>query len=314
MTRGIGSWDAISGRSLVIVNSPPEHGEAVAGVLRALQSRAADGLSIIAPRSWRPLLLDLGCDGDEVLYAVREDGQDYELNFFLEQLGTLHWILSRQFSCVIGTAPHSLYNEEVKDTLEQRVALFLGRGTFVAHAWPKPFLYFLELADLILRFDRSRVTREYGAVTRALIADLHRAWLDGGRPAQADGAIAAHDEVIAAHLGPLMARDERSGEPSDVVSLAAVAGFIDYAERVLHPAVALRDERLRELEETQRQQRQLIEHLSGEVTRRDAINAAITEERRQAVLERDAIIDRLRGELEHVTRGWRKLLAGRARI
>ena len=293
MTRGISSWEAISGRSLVIVNSPPEQGDAVAGVLGALQSRTANGLSIIAPQSWRPQLLELGFDGDEVLYAASDDGQDYELNFFLEQLGTLHWILSRQFACVIGTAPHSFYNEEVKDTLEQRVALFLGRGTFVAHAWPKPYVYFLELADLILRFDRARVTGEYGAVTRALIADLHRAWLDGGRPAHADGAIAAQDDVVANHLGPLMAHDEGTGEPSDVVSLAAVAGFVDYAEHVLHPAVALRDERLRELEEMLR---------------------AITDERRQAVLERDAIIDRLRGELEHVTRGWRKLLVGRPRV
>lgn len=316
----------MAGRTLVAVNSPPDRPEELAAVLERLDRAAASDVHVIAPLPWRAWLDARGWPADRVLFAADSAGRPIELNFFLEQLDALHWIVAREFAVVVCTAPHSLYNDEIKDTLERRVALFLGAGRFVTHTLPQPYVYVLELADLLRRLDRDRRSAAYAATAGALMADLHAKWIAAGRPERADPATPPVDAVLAKHLGPLMAFDESSvPEGAGLVSLDVLAPFVVYLEGVLHPALGLRDAHVQDLYATASRQlaaietrdrllAELHEEMGREVGRRDAINAGISQERREAVSERDAIIDRLRAELDRITGGWRRFIVGRPRV
>ena len=307
---GISNWTELSGRVLVVVNSTLARTDEVAGVFARVRERASAPLRIIAPGAWRPWLESQGLINGDVLFALDSAGVELELNYFLEQIDTLHWITSAPPDLILGTAPHSLYNDEIKSVFEQRVALCLGEGRLVAHAWPSPYVYLLNLGDVILRFDRHRREHAYAGSAAALVSALHRQWMASGQPDRADGGVPETDPALTAHLGPLMQFDEDRGEPVDLVSLSSVSEFVSYLERLLHPAAALRDRRIAGLETTAECQRLEIEEQAREIARLNAVVA----ERNEAVSTRDASIGRLQGELYRLTRGWRKLIVGRPNL
>jgi hypothetical protein len=320
MTSGIGSWTDISGKALVVVNSPVDGNDDVAGVLGAVNTAVAGQLCLIAPAAWRSRLADLGLGAADVLFSEDAAGGPLELNYFLEQFDTLHWIIARRPDLIVGTSPHSLYNDEIKDVFEQRVALVLGEAKLLAHAWPAPFVYFLSLGDVVLRFDRRRKMREYVDSAQAVVHALHRDWIKSGRPEQVDSP-PEFDSVLASQLGPLMTFDEDHGSPVDAVSLSVVADFVAYVERVLHPAVALRDDRITGLETTAECLRRDLDEKIAEIQRLNGVVAVLIQrldetiaERKEAVSIRDASIEHLHNELYRVTRSWRKLIVGRPKL
>ena len=179
VTIGVGGWDDVSGRVLLVVNSPIDRVNDVAAVLDRLSH--AD-MCVIAPHEWRPTLEARALEPGRIRYAQNSVGDPTELNYFLEQVETIDWILQQRFDFVAGSVPHSLYNEEIKGPLEIRVGVFLGDGRFIAHALPGPFLYLFTRADLIGRLGRGRQVAAYSAMTHELVAGLHERWLASGRP------------------------------------------------------------------------------------------------------------------------------------
>jgi len=246
---GLTTWldvAAIDGNVLLIVNSAPGDESEAGRVFDALDGCVQPSrLYVIATPEWLGWLGRRGWSGDRVLLALDAVGDALELNYFLESAEALRWIVARRFAAVIGSAPHNLYNEEVKDIFERRVGIMLGPARFLLHTLPNPYVFSLSLPDLLQRFNRGRKAAEYGAVSRALIDDLHRAWAESGKPSVCDAR--SFDDAVGAlerHLGAnVLSWDEASPIPLDPPDSAGTAAdFLLLAEAALHQAADIPSE------------------------------------------------------------------------
>ncbi len=242
MTPGFTWWDGlepIPGRALLIVNSLPGRADEVSAAYREMDRLAGDALHIVAPISWREWITERSSVvGDRLLFAVDEQGRELELNYFLET-AAFEWISSKSFAVITGTAPHSLYNDTVHSILEQRVALLLRDGAFLAHALPERGVYVFDLPSMVERFGRDHKIESYRHWCRALIDDLHREWIALGAPGAIDndGTTTAVDAVLGKHLGPqMLAFDERGPIPfpHEEGLAAPVADFIRHVHALIH--------------------------------------------------------------------------------
>jgi hypothetical protein len=243
MSIGVTTWldvAEIDGNVLLIVNSAPGDESEAGRVFDALDGCVQPSrLYVIATPEWFGWLRKRGWSGDRVLLALDAVGDALELNYFLESAEAIRWIVARRFAAVIGSAPHNLYNEEVKDIFEVRVGFILGAARFLIHTLPKPYVFSLSLPDLLQRFNRGQKVAKYEAVSRTLIDDLHRAWAESGKPSVCD-ARSFEDAICALerHLGPdILSWDEASPIPLDPPdSGRAAAEFLLAAEAALHQA------------------------------------------------------------------------------
>lgn len=282
MTPGFTTWEAVGSiedNVLLVVNSRSDDEAAVAAVVDELVRRAPRTLHVIAAASWREWMIEHGIDGERALYASDADGHDIELNHFLESSVAIRWMLPKAFQIVVGSAAHSVFNDEVKEIFEQRVALFLGDGHLLAHALPETGLYVFDLASVLHRLGRVPKRERYQARCRDLIDDFHRMWRDQGCPQVADDVDSREVVgVLGAHLGAaVMAFDERNETPltSGDDTAGGAAHLMRHVEDVLH---------LHSLHAS---------HLQDVIHARDEALA----ERNEAVNIRDAIIEQLRAEL-----------------
>ena len=219
-----------------------------------------------------------------------------ELNYFLESAVALQWILGHQFTAVIGSAAHSLHNDEVKDVFERRVALFLGSSVFLAHALPRRYVYVLGLGDLLQRMTRPEKVAGYGTMSRALVDDLLALWRARGCPVVDDQKRFDDEcEILVRHLGAeTIAFDEMPRHRSSPhEGSSPVAEFVRYAESIFHPALAHRDPFVRALERS-------VDHLR-----------VMADGQQNEINRRDRILDELRSELDLMTSGWRRFVVRR---
>lgn len=308
MTPGITTWDEIGrlhGSVLAIINSPPEDRQTVATLFDQLQASAAGcALHVIAGREWRAWLKARHVPDDRVLVSEDAAGTSLELNHFLDSPNVTMWTAARRFEQVIGSAPHAVYNDEVKDIFERRLTLLVGAGRYLAHTLPNPYVFVLDLPALLVRLARRHKMEEYAATCRALVGELHRLWIDLGAPdvpadpvrppdAPALETTAAFD-VVRRHLRPdLLAFDEAAP-----IALSQPDLSHAFADVVLH------------LQQTLREHDEQLADRSDAVTAREAIIAEIQAERVAAVNLRDTIIENLRREQETMVQRWRRKLRG----
>lgn len=206
----------IDGRVLVIVNSPTQHQAEVDTLLNQLIALVDPAnLSVIAASCWRQCLLDHGVMPDSLLLTLDADGRDLELNYFLEAVTTIQWVMRRQFRAIVGSAPHSMYNEELKEVFERRVGLLMGDGVFLAHALPQRYVYTFDWEGLLRRLWGSRKLDIYRADCRAIVDDCYREWVArGSRPTDDDSGFDGEWSIVERRLGqPLLAFDESSEQP-----------------------------------------------------------------------------------------------------
>ena len=300
MIVGVATWRAVAavdGNVLLIVNSPNE--SEVSNLFDAIERWVPSyRVHVIATREWQAWLRSRGCAGTRVLFATDDAGQELELNFFLESPVAVRWILERQFALMIGSAPHNLYNEEVKDLFERRVGVFLGTSRFLMHTLPEAYVFVLDLSALLRRQDRGRKAAEYGMLTRALVADLHRVWIENGKPAVCDvwptGAAAA---ILEQHLGQaILDWNEGAPIPWGPSGFSVVEDFLSYAEGVLHRAVVSHDGQVGDLAVAD-VQRARTTALQAELVRRDELLRLQHEELTAAVQDRDRRMAALHEEL-----------------
>jgi len=250
VTPGYTQWerlDRVDGNVLLVVNSLPARHEEFARAYRELQVLASSALHVIAPahcRDWIAAAHE-GVSPDRLLFALDEQGRDLELNYFLET-AAFEWVSSKQFSLVAGTAPHSLYNDTVHTIFEQRVALLLRGGMFLAHALPERGVYLFDGPSLVQRFGRHIKVEAYKKWCRALVDDLHSEWMAQGAPGPVDDRDQTSIErILGTHLGsPMLAYDERGAIPFPHHESVAgpVAEFLQHLHGLIHD----RDVRLSE--------------------------------------------------------------------
>ena len=250
MTPTISTWSELgrrSGNVLLVVNSPDGAEGEVAAVCGRLAA-CGDVLHVIAPWSWRRCLTAHGITGERAMYARDCDGSEVELNYFLETMPALRWIESKQFALVAGSAPHSMYNEEVKEIFEQRAALFLGHGLFVAHALPQPYVYLFDQPALLARQARYAKVDRYRTLCRAIVDDCHGVWREQRSRSVPDGldgpGCAELSAVLKAHFGAAFLEfDEASAiaVPREQLAVTAADAAARFADVAVHLGEVIRE-------------------------------------------------------------------------
>lgn len=264
---------------LFIINSRDgDRDEADATFARVCQSSAAPPF-VIAPASWRDWLESKDVADQHLLIAEDVGGQALELNHFLGSVTALRWIRSKRVHVVIGSSPHQLHNYEVKDIFEQRVALFLRDGMFLAHTLPAPYLYQFDLTHLLRRMVRASNTALYMSTCRSMVDDWYRLWRASGSPATCDSAdFTGELAVVRKHLGDeVLAGDEELPVP------------LPRTDDLVHVS-------------------QFVTKLNDLILE---IEAAYIE--RAAIAERDAIIERLQTETNNLHHALEKTIDSRMR-
>jgi len=346
VTVGLTTWDeagTLAGNVLVAINSEPEAApvdllfEALARCTKQSQ------LHVIASRGWQEWANARGIHGDHLLLALDDDGRDVELNHFLESHAALSWLAPKDIAFFVGSEPHSVYNDEVKDVLEQRAAVLLGDGLFLAHTLPSRYIFAFDVAALIERIPREAKVARYEQAVRGVIDELHRQW-KAGAPGDADAPdFTAAVPVITARLpqlGVAAGDEDRAILPAATAALTrGLTPFVGHFRDVLldrdrqldamrallastQAEVDKRDALLVELEAARRRDvevrdREIVRVMdvrNEDVKIRDNEIVRISEERSRAVADRDGIIAGLRAELDRLSSGWRRLVNGRPRV
>jgi hypothetical protein len=305
---GVATWQelaGIDGNVLLIVNSPAADVHAVERVFDALAERVPPSrLHVIATAGWSGWLSKRGWSDDRVLLGADTADGELELNYFLETAEALRWTGTGRFAAIIGSAPHNLYNEEIKDTFEQRVGVILGAGRFLTHTLPQPYLFSFTLADLLQRFNRDRKAAAYVVTCRAVVNDAYRLWTESSKGNTGDGL--PFDDVTAAlerHLGSgVLTWDEASPIPIDRPGAGeAAADFLAYLGETLTAIIGSQQrdlDRLQaEIERRDDRLRELHEELAREVQIRDDRLTALHEQHVQDVQTRDTQLADLHEEL-----------------
>lgn len=271
---GLTTWQdvaSIDGNVLLIVNSPDGDEAAVGLVLETLEQRVPPArLHIIATAAWTPWLAARNWPGDRLLVGADAAGRHVELNYFLESADALRWIAAGRFAAVIGSAPHNLYNEEIKDTFEHRIGIVMGTARFLTHTLPAPYLFSFALSDLLQRFNRGSKLAKYGAICRAIVEDAHRVWCESGKAAVTDGS--SFDDVagvLERHLGAAAASwDEASPIPLDRPDVGeAAARFLSYLGGTLTAIVSAQQAEIARLQEETGRRDRLLSDLHEELAR-----------------------------------------------
>lgn len=278
MRSGLITWPDVAevgGPVLMIVNSPDGDERAVSAVFDALEGRVPPArLHVIATPVWHRWLCERGWADARVLFSADARGAELELNYFLESSDALHWIASKKFTLVLGSAAQSLYNEEVKEIFERQVAVFLGDAVFLTHTLPEAYVFALGLTDLVQRANRSGKVAEYRTVARALLDDLRQLWIDARMPSRDDaGPFVDVAGVLERHLGgDLLSWDERSAIPLTRPDPAkAAAEFVRYVESVLHRVADQDEARADDLRATIADASGRLVHLQREIDGRDRL-------------------------------------------
>lgn len=247
MTPTVSTWEELgrrSGNVLLVVNSA-DGAEAEVGDACDRLAACGDALHVIAPWRWRHWMRARGIGRDRALYARDCDGSEVEINYFLESMPALGWIDARRFALTAGSAPHNLYNEEVKEIFEQRAALFVGRGLFVAHALPQPYLYVFDQPALFARQARYAKVERFKTLSRAIVDDCYRIWREQQSPAVSDGNGPADlSAILNAHLGEAFLEfDEASpiALPREHLARSSADATARFTEVAAHLGEALRE-------------------------------------------------------------------------
>jgi hypothetical protein len=287
---GFATWDDVRdvrGAVLLVVNSLPGHDTEVVAAFDAMRELTLGALHVIAPPTAREQMAACGVADDQVHYSVDQHGRELEVNHFLEMPNILAWAAEQRFELIAGTAPHSLYNDEIKPIFEQRVALLLRIGRFVAHALPERGLYLFDLPALVQRFDRESKTRAYVASCRDLVADLHRVWVAKGSPGFSDQRDRSDiEQLLAAHIGPDVLRFDEYGT-------IPIRSGADAGEATAHV--------LRHLGDVLRQRHDELAATTLQLHATEAERARVLEERNEAVAVRDRMISTLSAESNMTT-------------
>jgi hypothetical protein len=286
MKVGVTTWDEagdLGDRVLFVVNSrDDDRAEVDAAFDRVRLSCPADPF-VVAPVSWIDWTRRKGLPDARVLVARDMHGDHVDVNGFLVGAVAFRWIQPKGVRVIVGSSPHALHNDEIKDVFERSVTLLLRDGVFLAHTLPSPYIYVFDVPHLLRRMSRSVKIDAYRSTTRALIDGWYRMWKASGSPAGSTGTGAATADVLAiarAHLGDaaLDGREESPLPLTHVDELRAVGGYIT----ALHEVIVARD--------------------------------AAFAERSEAVVVRDAIIAELRATLESMPtyrlRRWLGRVAG----
>jgi hypothetical protein len=304
MTHGVDTWNALApadGNVLLIVNSSDGDTAPVeAAVDRVLALVPVERVYAISSVSWRSWLAERGIDGNRLLVALDSEGKPYDISFFLNLPVTLRWVHSRAHALVLGTVPHNLYNEEIQDVFERRVALLLGGGAFIAHTLPNEFVYVLRLADLLRRFGRESARRRYVSVAQAMVDELAQKWIEQGRPPVADTPNTEAMAIMRRHLPEGVKNfDENHPVAMESDNVDSIAEYVRELQATLVDA-----------------SRSVIDAGRSVIQSTEAANhmTGIVKELQVAVDTRDRIIEQLRAEQDRLTRGWRRLVVGRARV
>jgi hypothetical protein len=218
VTATLTTWEQlgdIEENVLLVVNSPADDVVAVDAALEELKRRVKpSALHAIAPSFWTQRLTEQGFTADRVLVSRHADVVDLELMFFLESSTALLWVARRQFKYVVGSVPHSLYNDEIKTIFEQRVAVLLGQSLFLAQTLPNPYVFVFDLPQLLRRMGRQAAVDEYRRTCGALIDEYYQLWIARQKPRGTDDEAFPELETLARHLGSdLLAFDENSRIP-----------------------------------------------------------------------------------------------------
>jgi hypothetical protein len=213
VTASLTTWDeagSLGDGVLFIVNSRDDNREEADATFARVSRASGAPPCVVAPASWRDWVRSKGVADAHSLFAEDISGGFLELNHFLWSVSALRWIRSNRVRVVIGSSPHQLHNYEVKEIFEQRVALFLRDGVFLAHTLPAPYLYQFDLPHLLRRMARASNTELYLSTSRAIVDDWYRLWRASGSPATCDSAdFNSELAVVRNHLGdPVLAADE----------------------------------------------------------------------------------------------------------
>jgi hypothetical protein len=313
------TWDELApvdGNLLVVVNSRREDEEAVGRLFDALAaSSSLPAPFVIASHAWQDWLAARGVTGDRVLFSLDDAGADLELNHFLESPAAVLWIASKTFGAVVGSEAHGLYNEEVKDIFERRIAFVLGEGRFLAHTLPNPYVFVFDLAGLLERFVRDVKVKEYAQTAGALVDDLYRQWIANGKPALQDTPALDVASVLESRLrsSSKLVADETAAAPSESDGIArALAHFVAHLGGVL----VEHDRRLADKSQTVAELVETAKGLQHEVDRRDALLVERTDAMQREINVRDALLaqahDRYSRTIDARVRAILSRLAGRA--
>lgn len=190
MKSGVTTWqelERIGGEALVVVNSEREDERAAAALFDELTLHVSPhAVYVIASSAWQPWLVARGLSPDRLLPCADAEGRDLELNHFLESPPAVLWMLTKRFEVIVGSAPHNMYNEEIKDIFERRACLVVRDGYFLAHTLPQPFVTVLDLPSVLGRFTRREKVEAYKATSREIVDDLFQIWVKHGRPQACD--------------------------------------------------------------------------------------------------------------------------------
>jgi hypothetical protein len=263
---------SVDGSVLLIVNSAADRAGVVTDLFRELGSRAAE-VHVIAPPAWREWTAANKLPAERVRYAIDAAGAEIELNHFLETPAAIEWVGDGRFRLIVGSEPHSLYNEEVKAIFEQRVALVLGGGCFLTHALPERGVYVFDRAGLVKRFGRSVKEAMYRSWCRTLVDDLHSLWIEQDQP----GAVDTFDRgpvtrLLTAHLGDaVMGFDEAGPIPfaHDDGVAGATADLLSHLNGVIRERDAHAAATAAQLDAVQRDRDQILSERNDAVALRD---------------------------------------------
>lgn len=305
MKLGVSRWDelgSLDGNVLVFVNSHPVETERVEAFFAQLASVVAPAHTfVVAEPEWQPLLSRLNLVGGNILLAADSAGARLELTHFLQTPIVMQWAIPRQFRLIVGTAAHSLYNEEVKNLLEERMLLVNDGAWFMAHALPSPYLYLLDGAELLERVARPSKLSEYQTASRLIVENLYQRWISGGQP-HSEPAVAATAAIMFDHLpSSISPRNEIHADPArrevpgpvlDLVHrfrqiVIEHDRWLSIAESRSHAAERQAEGQVRELES------QLQAHANELDVHREFL-ASVQAERDESVNVRDRLLDEAR--------------------
>ncbi len=272
MTPGVSTWEQLgpaTGNLLLIVNSTDGNAGEVRDVVSRVRQMAPDAaiFAIVTPQ-WRTSLIEQGIGPDRILDSADAAGVELELNHFMESPAAVSWTLAREFCTIVGTAAHSLYNEEIKHEFERNICLLSRDAVFVAHALPAPFVFVLDSVELAERFNREAKRIRYEADVRGMVATLHRLWVKQGRPLANDSAVSTGAfEAITAPLDPRLRHYDEDAPPTMHRPSAGTQEQMQHLQSVVHEHARLWDAQAREI----RRLNDVVDERNAAVTLRDEI-------------------------------------------
>ena len=206
-------------RVLIVVNSIERRFDEVVATLAAVErSSALDRAAAIVPAHLRSWFLSRGLRSSRVV-APRLRGADVEFPYFLESAFAVQWAARQQCEFVLGTQPYLPLNEEVRLEFEQRLVPLLGRGQYLAHTLPDQRVFFFTAADLWNRVGRSTAVEAHASRQHQVLSEVHRRWVDLGRPSSPAYAPEIAD-ALTALTAPAVAAPDRFAAASAAASVS----------------------------------------------------------------------------------------------